>query len=427
MKTFTIQSIHALQIFDSRGNPTVEADIILTDGSFGRFAVPSGASTGSHEAIELRDGGTEYKGKGVKKAVAFVNTEISDAIVGKEFTQSTLDKTLIDLDGTPNKSRLGANAILAASGAFLRACAGASKLSIYEYAYEIGATGQSMKLPVPLMNVMNGGKHALKSADFQEFMIVPVGAKTFTEAMRMGSEVFHTLKKILDTRGSSTTVGDEGGFGPSLSNNEEALTLIMEALEKAGYKAGSDFGIALDVASSELYIDGKYVLESEGRSLTSSELIDLYVAWCEKYPIVSIEDGLAEDDWAGYQELTERLGNKIQLVGDDLFVTNIERLQKGIDMNVTNSILIKVNQIGTITETIDAMNLACQNGYTCVMSHRSGETEDSTIAHLAVGLGTGQIKTGSCSRSDRMAKYNQLLRIEEKLGDKAVYVNPFLK
>ncbi len=416
-----ISKIVAREILDSRGNPTVEVDVTLKDKSFGRAAVPSGASTGSHEAVELRDGDKRYVGKGVQKAVKNVNTTIAKALIGKDFDQRSLDQRLIDLDGTPNKGKLGANAILGVSVAFSRAAAMSSKTSLYKYFTKISKTKNTVQLPVPMMNILNGGKHAEKSTDFQEFMIMPVGAKSFKEALRMGAEVFHSLKKILHDKGLATTVGDEGGFAPSLPSNEAAIEIILEAITKAGYVAGKDIKLALDVAATELYKDGKYHLACENRSLTSEEMVAFYVDWCSKYPIASIEDGLAEDDWAGYKILTEKLGKKVQIVGDDLFVTNIERLGRGIAEKVGNSILIKLNQIGTVSETIDAINLAKKAGYTSIISHRSGETEDTTIADFVVGTGTGQIKTGSLSRTDRVAKYNQLLRLEEELGKKALY------
>lgn len=415
-----IQYIHAREILDSRGNPTVEVDLTLEDGSFGRAGVPSGASTGTHEAVELRDGGDRYVGKGVQKVVENVNTIIKDALVGNEYTQESLDTAMIDLDGTPNKGKLGANGILGVSLAFAKAQAQSEKKPLYTYFKDISNTDE-LVMPVPMMNILNGGKHALKSVDLQEFMIQPVGASSFSEGLRWGAEVFHALKKILKEKGFATTVGDEGGFAPSLEKNEDALTLIMEAIEKAGYKPGEDITLAIDAASSEIYEDGKYNLASEGKLLSAEELIDLYAEWVEKYPIASIEDGLFEDDWDGYKKKTEKLGDTLQIVGDDLFVTNIERLQKGVDEGIANSILIKLNQIGTVTETIKTIQLARENGYTSVISHRSGETEDATIADFAVGLGAGQIKTGSLSRSDRTAKYNQLLRIEEELGDTATY------
>lgn len=416
-----ISKVVAREILDSRGNPTVEVDITLNDGSFGRSAVPSGASTGSHEAVELRDGDKRYGGKGVLKAVKNVNTTILKAIKGKAFDQRKLDETLIALDGTANKGKLGANAILGVSMAFAKADAKSKKVSLYKYFNKISKTGNTIQLPVPMMNILNGGKHAEKSTDFQEFMIMPIGAKSFKEALRYGTEVFHSLKKILHNRGLTTTVGDEGGFAPSLSSNEEAIKIILEAISNAGYVAGKDISIALDVAATELYKDGKYHLACENRSLSSEEMVNFYVDWCSKYPIVSIEDGLSEDDWEGYKMMTEKLGNKVQIVGDDLFVTNIQRLGMGIEKNVANSILIKLNQIGTVSETIDAINLAKKSKYTSIISHRSGETEDTTIADFVVGTGTGQIKTGSLSRTDRVAKYNQLLRLEEELGAKAVF------
>jgi enolase len=421
-KLFKIKKVLAREILDSRGNPTIEVDLTLSDDSFGRAAVPSGASTGSHEAVELRDGDKKrYGGKGVLKAVENVNKTIAAKIRNKEFDQKSLDNFLIELDGTKNKGNLGANAILGISMAFAHAVAGSQKIPLYKYFAKISNTKKPMQLPVPMMNILNGGKHAENSTDFQEFMIVPHGFKTFSEALRAGTEIFHTLKKILHEKGLNTTVGDEGGFAPSLPDNESAITIILEAIAKAGYKKGTQISIALDVASTELYIDGKYVLATENKKLTSEEFVEYYVNLCKKYPIVSIEDALAEDDWAGYELLTKKLGKKVQLVGDDLFVTNTERLQQGIDTKVANSILIKVNQIGTITETLEAIELGLKNKYTSIISHRSGETEDATIADIAVATNSGQIKTGSLSRSDRMAKYNQLLRNEEELGDLAVY------
>jgi enolase len=417
-----IAKIIGREILDSRGNPTVEVDVILSDGSDGRAGVPSGASTGSHEAVELRDGDKKrYMGKGVTKAVTNVNTLIRKALVGKEFDQRSLDSLLITLDGTANKSKLGANAILGVSMAFAKATAKSQKTPLYKYFAKISKTKNSIQLPVPMMNILNGGKHAENSTDLQEFMIMPIGAKSFSKALQMGAEVFHTLKKILHDRHDNTSVGDEGGFAPSLPSNEAALEVIIEAITKAGYKPGKEISIAIDAASSELYKDGKYHLTRENKILSSEELVDLYVSWCEKYPIVSIEDGLAEDDWSGYEVMTKKLGKKIQIVGDDLFVTNIERLQTGINKGVANSILIKLNQIGTVSETIDSINLAKKAGYTSIISHRSGETEDATIADFVVGTGTGQIKTGSLCRSDRVAKYNQLLRLEEELGKKAIF------
>ncbi len=418
----TITSVRAREILDSRGNPTVEADLALSDGSFGRAAVPSGASTGSHEAIELRDGDkARYGGKGVSKAAANVNGAIASAISGKEFDQKSLDAALIALDGTPNKSKLGANAILGVSMAFSRAMAESQKVPLYRYFQSASATGHPVRLPVPMMNIVNGGAHAENSADIQEYMVVPAGSKSFTEALRAGAEIFHALKKILANKGLATTVGDEGGFAPTLSSNEEPLELIMEAISAAGYKPGVDIFIAMDAAATEFYKNGRYELKRDGKSLSSLELVAWYETLVAKYPIVSIEDGLAEDDWDGYKLMTEKLGGKIQLVGDDLFVTNIVRLDKGIKEGIANSILIKINQIGTISETLDAIAMASKAGYTSVISHRSGETEDTTIADIAAGTGVGQIKTGSLSRSERVAKYNQLLRIEEELGAAAVY------
>jgi enolase len=416
-----IKEIKGREILDSRGNPTVEVDLILSDGSFGRAAVPSGASTGSHEAVELRDEDTKrYGGKGVQKAVGNVNTIIHEAIVGKDFDQRSLDNAMIILDGTENKAKLGANAILGVSLAFSHAAAKSAGKPLYEYFRDISKTTE-MRMPVPMMNILNGGKHAQNSTDLQEFMIMPVGAPSFKEALRYGAEVFHTLKKILVSRGLNTSVGDEGGYAPTLPSNEAAIQIIIEAIEKAGYKPGVDICIALDPAASEFYKDGKYDLAIENRILSSGEMVDFYAAWVEKYPIISIEDGLAEDDWEGWKLMTEKLGNKIQIVGDDLFVTNIKRLEKGIQEKAGNSILIKLNQIGTVSESIDAITMARNAKFTSVVSHRSGETEDSTIADFVVGLGTGQIKTGSLCRSERVAKYNELLRIEEKLGTEVVY------
>ena len=414
-----IIDIVAREILDSRGNPTVEVDVTLDDGSFGRAAVPSGASTGAHEATELRDGDMKrYGGKGVRKAVDAVNGEIFEAIAGFEaLDQRRLDQALINLDGTPNKSRLGANAILGVSLAVARAAAQASGLSLYKYVGGLGAR----VLPVPLMNIINGGAHADNPIDIQEFMIVPAGAESFSEALRMGAEIFHSLKKGLKAAGHNTNVGDEGGFAPNLASAEEALTFIMKAGEQAGYKAGSDFWLAMDVASTEFFKDGKYHMEGEGKILTPVEMVDYLENLANKFPICSIEDGMSEDDYEGWKELTERLGDRIQLVGDDLFVTNPDRLETGIVEGMANSILVKVNQIGTLSETMDAVDMAHRAGYTSVMSHRSGETEDSTIADLAVAMNCGQIKTGSLARSDRTAKYNQLLRIEAQLDDEAVY------
>jgi enolase len=416
-----IKAIKAREIIDSRGNPTVEVDVILKDGSMGRAAVPSGASTGSHEAVELRDGDKRYGGKGVQKAVKNANTALVKALVGKDWIQRTLDERMIQIDGTPNKGKIGANAILGVSMAFAKAAAISAKTPLYKYFNKVSKTKEAIQLPVPMMNIINGGKHAENSTDFQEFMIMPVGAKSFKEALRMGAEIFHALKKILHDRHLATTVGDEGGFAPSLPSNEAAIQVVLEAITKAGYTPGKDVMIALDVAATELYKDGKYHLEREGKTLTSEEMVAFYADWCAKYPIISIEDGLAEDDWAGYKLLTDSLGKKVQIVGDDLFVTNISRLERGITEGIGNSILIKLNQIGTVSETIDAVNMAHKAGYTAIISHRSGETEDVTIADFVVGTGTGQIKTGSLSRTDRVAKYNQLLRLEEELGKKAVF------
>ena len=414
-----IVDVIAREILDSRGNPTIEADVVLESGVSGRAAVPSGASTGSREAIELRDGdASRYFGKGVTKAIENVNTEITEAVLGLDATeQGLIDRTLIDLDDTDNKSRLGANAILAVSCAVAKAAAEDCSLPLYRY---LGGAGE-MALPVPLMNVINGGAHANNRIDFQEFMIVPLGAPTFREALRYGAEVFHTLKKLIDARGMPTTVGDEGGFAPNLPSNEAALGLLVEAIGAAGYQPGSDIALALDCAASEFYRDGMYRLESENRSLTSQALTDLLADWCDRYPIISIEDGIAEDDWDGWKLLTDRLGDDVQLVGDDVFVTNTKILKEGIAQGIANSILIKINQIGTLTETFAAITMANRAAYTAVISHRSGETEDSMIADIAVGTNAGQIKTGSLSRSDRIAKYNQLLRIEEDLGDAASY------
>ena len=415
-----IVDIVGREVLDSRGNPTVECDVLLESGVMGRAAVPSGASTGSREAIELRDGDKgRYLGKGVLKAVEHINTEISEAVLGLDASeQAFLDKTLIDLDGTDNKSRLGANAMLAVSMAVARAAAEESGLPLYRY---LGGMG-GLQLPVPMMNVINGGAHANNSLDLQEFMIVPVGAPSFREAVRWGAEVFHALKKIINDKGMSTAVGDEGGFAPSVENHEAAIQLILQAIDQAGYTAGEQIALALDCAASEFFKDGKYVLEGEGGlQLTAQQWTDMLTTWVDKYPIISIEDGMAEGDWDGWKHLTERLGEKVQLVGDDLFVTNTKILKEGIDKRIGNSILIKINQIGTLTETFAAIEMAKRAGYTAVISHRSGETEDSTIADIAVGTNAGQIKTGSLSRSDRIAKYNQLLRIEEDLGDIAHY------
>ncbi|MFH1593458.1 MAG: phosphopyruvate hydratase [Candidatus Omnitrophota bacterium] len=415
-----IKKIRAREILDSRGNPTVEADVLLVDGSLGRAAVPSGASTGEHEAVELRDGDeTRYLGKGVTKAVDNVNKEIAAKLKGMDAgDQEKIDKTLISLDGTENKSRLGANAILGVSLAVSKAVANSRKISLYRY---IGGEKANM-LPVPMMNILNGGSHADNNVDLQEFMIMPFGAENMKEAVRMGSEVFHNLKSILKAKKLSTAVGDEGGFAPDLRSNEEAVDVILEAIDRSGYKAGKDISIALDPASSSFYKDGKYTLEAEEtRENSASDMIDFYSKWIDRYPIVSIEDGLAEDDWDGWKALTDKEGKRVQIVGDDLFVTNTRRLKMGIDKGVANSILIKVNQIGTLTETKEAIEMARGAGYTAVVSHRSGETEDTTIAHLVVAMNTGQIKTGSVCRTDRTCKYNELLRIEEELGARAVY------
>src|SRR5690349_1528715 len=417
-----IESIHARQILDSRGNPTVEVDVITESGAFGRAAVPSGASTGTHEAVELRDGDKKkFLGKGVQKAVENVNTKIAEEIVGfSVYDQNLIDKIMLELDGTPNKGNLGANAILGTSLAVAKAAAIEAGLPLYRYIGGVNAN----TLPVPMMNILNGGSHADNSIDFQEFMVMPVNADTFSESLRMGTEIFHTLKKVLHDAGLSTNVGDEGGFAPNIKSNEEAIEMVLKAIEKAGFKPGVDVFIAMDAASSEFY-DSKtntYTFKkSDGKKLKSEEMVEYWAKWAKKYPIISIEDGMAEDDWDGWKGLTDKIGKSVQLVGDDLFVTNVTRLQDGIDKGVANSILVKVNQIGSLTETIDAVNLAKRNAYKSVMSHRSGETEDSTIADLAVALNTGQIKTGSASRSDRMAKYNQLIRIEEELGETAYF------
>ena len=416
-----IARIVGRQILDSRGNPTVEVDVYTTNGSVGRAAVPSGASTGIHEAVELRDGDKSlYLGKGVLKAVENVNTIIAEELLGMDvFDQKLIDATLNSLDGTANKSNLGANAILGTSLAVAKAAAQESGMSLFRYVGGVGAT----TMPVPMMNILNGGSHADNLIDVQEFMVMPFGASSFSEGLRWGTEIFHHLKNVLKSKGLSTNVGDEGGFAPNLGSNEEAIQVVLQAIEKAGFKPGHDVYIALDAASSEFYNaeKGLYLFESTGESRTSSEMVDYWADWCKKYPIVSIEDGLAEDDWSGWKTATEKLGAAVQLVGDDLFVTNTKRLAEGIEKGVANSILVKVNQIGSLSETIEAVQLATRNSYTSVMSHRSGETEDNTIADLAVALNCGQIKTGSASRSDRMAKYNQLLRIEEELGETAYY------
>ncbi|CAG4989180.1 Enolase [Dyadobacter sp. CECT 9275] len=416
----TIQSVHARQILDSRGNPTVEVDIRTENGYLGRAAVPSGASTGKHEAVELRDDDKSvYVGKGVLKAVENVNEIIFPELIGCSiFEQNLIDKIMLELDGTPNKSKLGANAILGVSLAAAKAGAQEAGLPLYRY---VGGTNANT-LPVPMMNILNGGSHADNSIDFQEFMIMPAKADTFSQALRMGVEVFHTLKTVLKSKGYSTNVGDEGGFAPNIKSNEEAIEVVLQAIEKAGYKPGEDIFIAMDAAVSEFYENGLYHFKkSDGRKLTSAEMSDYWAQWVAKYPIISIEDGMDEDDWDGWAQLTTAVGKKCQLVGDDLFVTNVTRLQQGIESQIANAILIKVNQIGSLTETNDAVNLAKRNSYKSIMSHRSGETEDATIADLAVAMNTGQIKTGSASRSDRMAKYNQLLRIEEELGESAYF------
>ncbi len=414
-----ITDIHAREILDSRGNPTVEAEVLTELGSIGRAAVPSGASTGAREAVELRDDDpTRYLGKGVLKAVESVNTEICDDLIGIDVTaQTEIDSRMIALDGTENKGRLGANALLAVSMAAAKAAANDLQIPLYRY---LGGAG-AMQMPVPMMNIINGGAHADNSVDLQEFMIIPVGASSLTEAVRYGAEVFHALKTVLKIQGLNTAVGDEGGFAPNLSSNEAAIEVILEAIDRAGFKAGEDIMIGIDAASSEFYENGKYNLKSEGKKLDSVQFADYLSAWVDQYPILSIEDGMAEDDWDGWQILTDKLANKIQLVGDDLFVTNTKILQEGIDKGIANSILIKLNQIGTVTETLAAIEMAKRAGYTAVISHRSGETEDSTIADLAVATSAGQIKTGSLSRSDRVAKYNQLIRIEEELGNQITY------
>ena len=415
----TITNVRGRQILDSRGNPTVEVEVTLDTGVIGRAAVPSGASTGAHEAVELRDeDAAQYGGKSVLRAIANVDGPIADELDGMNvLNQAAIDQTLIKLDGTPNKSALGANAILGVSLACLRA--GADEIGVPLYRYVGGISGRT--LPVPMMNIMNGGKHAENSSDFQEFMVVPIGAPTFAAALQMGTEVYHALHRVLHKRGLGTTVGDEGGFAPSLPTNRAPLDLIIEAIETAGYKPGDDVALALDPAATELYQNGVYVLEREGANFTSAEMVSMYEALVNSYPILSIEDGLAEDDWEGWKLLTERLGERVQLVGDDLFVTNVKRLQRGIDDDIADSILVKMNQIGTISETLDTVSMALSAGFTAVMSHRSGETEDTSIADLAVGTNVGQIKTGASARSERVAKYNQLLRIEEELGAAAVY------
>ena len=417
-----IASIHARQILDSRGNPTVEVDILTENGSLGRAAVPSGASTGIHEAVELRDNNKKlYLGKGVLKAVKNVNTVIADQLLGWDVADQTgIDETMIALDGTSNKGKLGANAMLAVSLAVAKAAALEANLPLYRY---IGGTNARI-LPIPMMNILNGGAHADNKIDFQEFMVMPVGAKSFSEGLQWGVEIFHALKSVLKKKGFSTNVGDEGGFAPNIQSNEEAIETVLTAIQVAGFKTGTQIGIAMDAANSELWNakEKKYIFhKSDGKKMTSEQLVDYWESWVKQYPIISIEDGMAEDDWKGWKMLTDRVGKKCQLVGDDLFVTNVERLEKGIQTNTANALLVKVNQIGTLTETINAVSMAQQNGYNTIMSHRSGETEDSTIADLAVALNCGQIKTGSASRSDRMAKYNQLIRIEEVLGESGIY------
>jgi len=414
-----IEHIYAREILDSRGNPTVEAEVVTSIGAIGRAAVPSGASTGTREALELRDGDkSRYLGKGVLKAVEHINGEIQDALIDMEVSdQVAVDKAMLELDGTENKSRLGANALLAVSMAVAKAGADEWDLPLYRY---IGGVGE-LQMPVPMMNIINGGAHADNNVDLQEFMILPTGAPSLVEAVRYGAEVFHALKSVLKSKGLNTAVGDEGGFAPNLSSNEEAITVILQAIEKAGFKAGKDIWLGLDVASSEFYKNGKYDVASEGKMLDSAQFVDYLAAWVDNYPIITIEDGMAENDWEGWAIMTERLGKKVQLVGDDLFVTNTTILQEGIKKGITNSILIKLNQIGTVTETIAAINMAKKAKYTAIISHRSGETEDTTIADLAVGMATGQIKTGSLSRSDRVAKYNRLIRIEEELGNSVTY------
>lgn len=416
-----ITAIKGREILDSRGNPTVEVDVHLASGAWGRAAVPSGASTGSHEALELRDGDKKrYGGKGTQKAAGFVNKELAKALVRKEFDQTTLDKAMLALDGTENKSTFGANALLGISMAFAKAAATEKKQPLHAYFKQVGKTGLPVRLPVPMMNIINGGKHAENSTDLQEFMIFPAGAPSFKEALRYGTEVFHALKKILAVRGLGTNVGDEGGYAPALPSNEAAIEVILEAIEKAGYKPGKDIYLAIDAAASELYKDGVYDLATEKKKLTSAQMVAYYKEWTKKYPLVSIEDGLAEDDWEGYRLMTKEV-TKTQIVGDDLFVTNPKRLARGIDEKAGNAILIKLNQIGTVTETLETIRMATKAGFGSIISHRSGETEDATIADLVVGVGVGQIKTGSLCRGERTAKYNQLLRIEESLGKKAIF------
>ncbi|MFN8214975.1 MAG: phosphopyruvate hydratase [Solirubrobacterales bacterium] len=426
----SISSIHARQILDSRGNPTVEVEVVLESGARGLAAVPSGASTGEFEAVELRDGGEAWGGKGVSRAVEHVNGEIAAALTGaRAAEQGALDRTMIELDGTPNKGRLGANALLGVSLAAAKAAAADSGQPLFRYLAELYGGGEPTVLPVPMMNVLNGGAHADNSVDFQEFMIVPAGASSFSDCLRVGAEVFHALKRTLHAAGHSTAGGDEGGFAPNLESNDAALRAVIDGIEAAGYRPGGDVFIALDPATSEVYADGSYVLEHEGRSLSAEEMASYWEDACSRYPIVSIEDGMDEEDWDGWKLLTGKLGDRVQLVGDDLFVTNPERLRRGIELGVGNSILVKVNQIGTLTETLEAIRIAREAGYTAVISHRSGETEDTTIADLAVATGAGQIKTGAPSRSDRVAKYNRLLRIEEELGARAEFpgLNAFLQ
>ncbi len=420
-----IEAIHARQIFDSRGNPTVECEVLLSDGAHGRAAVPSGASTGAHEAWELRDGDPAmYMGKGVSIAVSNINEKIADALQGMDATdQAGIDAAMIELDGTPNKKNLGANAILGVSLATAHAAAAATGQPLYRYLGGVGAR----VVPAPMMNIINGGEHADNSVDVQEFMVMPLGFERFSDALRAGTEIFHHLKKVLTAKGYNTSVGDEGGFAPDLKSNQEALDVIMQAIDKAGYRAGEEIFIALDAASTEFYDRKTSKYSIDGKQLSGDEMVDFLADWCDNYPICSIEDGCDEDDWETWKKLTDKLGDRVQLVGDDLFVTNVQRLQRGIDEGIANSILIKVNQIGTLTETIDSIQLANRNNFTAVTSHRSGETEDATISDLAVAMSTGQIKTGSASRSDRMAKYNQLLRIEEMLGDTAIYGGPLFR
>ncbi len=421
-----ILNVHARQILDSRGNPTIEVEVLTENGVLTRAAVPSGASTGKHEAVELRDGDeTKYLGKGVLKAVKNVNERLAPELKGIDvYEQNIIDRLMLEIDGTPNKAKIGANAILGVSLAVAKAAAQESHQSLYRYIGGVNAN----TLPIPMMNILNGGAHADNKIDFQEFMVMPIGAESFSEGLRWGTEIFHHLKTVLKKKGYSTNVGDEGGFAPNIGSNVEAIETVLQAIEKAGYRPGEDIYIAMDAASSEMYRDGKYVFhKSSGESLTSAQMIDYWADWATKYPIISIEDGLDEDDWDGWKQLTDRIGKQVQLVGDDLFVTNVTRLQKGIDQQIANSILVKVNQIGTLTETINAVNMAHRNSYTSVMSHRSGETEDFTIADLSVALNCGQIKTGSASRSDRVAKYNQLIRIEEELGASANYLGNSFK